>query len=712
MKGSNHTDSGEKYYNLGVVYQQRGESEKALRAYQRALEVGFSYANMYINIGVIYYQSGELNWAIQSYLKGIEIDPHNAAAYNNLGNPYSKQGRLNEAIKSYQKAIFLSPDCDKAYYNLGRLYQQQEDLRGAIQAYHKAIQLNPNYTKAYYNLGVAYCQQGVVGETVPLNNNRDELSNDTQNSEMESGPSDAISYYNQGIAHYQQRAWEDAISAFQRALRIDPNHPDVKLKLESVYFDQGVAHYQQGEFKEGIRAFEKVNNNTDTHNYLKIGYSKQGQLDHKNGRFREAIQAFQHILNMEPSSDESITAYNYLRQSYIAQGNIYYQRGRFREAIWAFQHVLDIQPKDVDACNYLKEVYITQGGIYYREDKLDEALQLFQSAVELSLDDWKIHNSLGEVLKDQGKLNEAIHAFQRAVELSPKDARLYSNLGNVFKEQNNLEEAFKAYHFALTYAMQRQKEILQEKEEDRQILRSELDDARQMQLSLLPQSSPEIEGLQISGKSIPANEVGGDFLDYLVYDDTSKITVAVGDVSGKGLRGAMNAVMASAALRLVCKHEVNTSAAMSEVNASLCENMEQDMNVTMVLAEFNTSKKQMKLTNAGQHAYPLLIRDGRVEPVKAKGLALGMIPTITYKSSMVDLESGDLLLFMTDGITEPCDAEGIMYGESGKLDEMLSRIPTEILIEEVVDTIINDVEDYTADEEQDDDITLVAVRVI
>ena len=308
-------------------------------------------------------------------------------------------------------------------------------------------------------------------------------------------------------------------------------------------------------------------------------------------------------------------------------------------------------------------------------------------------------------------MNEAIHAFQRSVELSPKDARLYSNLGNVFKEQNNLEEAFKAYHFALTYAMQRQKEILQEKEEDRQILRSELDDARQMQLSLLPQSSPEIEGLQISGKSIPANEVGGDFLDYLVYDDTSKITVAVGDVSGKGLRGAMNAVMASAALRLVCKHEVNTSAAMSEVNASLCENMEQDMNVTMVLAEFNTIKKQMKLTNAGQHAYPLLIRDGRVEPVKAKGLALGMIPTITYKSSMVDLESGDLLLFMTDGITEPCDAEGIMYGESGKLDEMLSRIPTGIPIEKVVDTIINDVEDYTADEEQDDDITLVAVRV-
>jgi len=100
-----------------------------------------------------------------------------------------------------------------------------------------------------------------------------------------------------------------------------------------------------------------------------------------------------------------------------------------------------------------------------------------------------------------------------------------------------------------------------------------------------------------------------------------------------------------------------------------------------------------------------------IEPVKAKGLALGMIPTIPYKSTMVDLESGDLLLLMTDGITELRNAKGIMYEESGRLAKVLSNIPAEMPIREVVDTITNDVEAYTADEEQDDDITLVAVRV-
>ena len=250
--------------------------------------------------------------------------------------------------------------------------------------------------------------------------------------------------------------------------------------------------------------------------------------------------------------------------------------------------------------------------------------------------------------------------------------------------------------------------ILEDKNEE---MEQELQDATQMQMSLLPKSAPEIGGFQIAGSSVATKEVGGDFFDYLIPEDDQQISIAVGDVSGKGLRGAMNAVMSSGILRLASKNESNVSAVMSEVNTSLCYNMEQDMNVTMVLAQFDHSKKQLTLTNAGQHAYPLLIRNDSIEPIKAKGLALGMIPAIPYKSTTVGLESGDLLLLMTDGITEPRNAEGVMYEESGRLAEVLSNMPAEMPMDELVDTIINDVEDYTAVEEQDDDITLVAVRV-
>ena len=92
---------------------------------------------------------------------------------------------------------------------------------------------------------------------------------------------------------------------------------------------------------------------------------------------------------------------------------------------------------------------------------------------------------------------------------------------------------------------------------------------------------------------------------------------------------------------------------------------------------------------AGQHTYLLLIRSGIFESIKAKGLALGMILSILYKSTTVDLKSGDLLLLMTDGITEPRNAEGVMHEESGWLNEVLSNIPADMPIEEAVDTIIN-----------------------
>ena len=173
--------------------------------------------------------------------------------------------------------------------------------------------------------------------------------------------------------------------------------------------------------------------------------------------------------------------------------------------------------------------------------------------------------------------------------------------------------------------------MLEQEQGTRLALDAELADANQMQMSLLPKSAPEIEGLQIAGSSVATKEVGGDFFDYLISEDNRQISIAVGDVSGKGLRGAMNAVMASGILRIYAEQENNTSSVMSSINKALCQSMEQDMNVTMVIARFYHAKKQMTLANAGQHAYPLLIRNNSIEPVKAKGMALGMIPNIPYK---------------------------------------------------------------------------------
>ena len=89
-----------------------------------------------------------------------------------------------------------------------------------------------------------------------------------------------------------------------------------------------------------------------------------------------------------------------------------------------------------------------------------------------------------------------------------------------------------------------------------------------------------------------------------------------------------------------------------------------------------------------------------------------MIPSVPYKSLTLELQSGDLLLLMTDGITEPRNAEGLMYEESGRFHEVISELSNKLSAEEVVESIIQDVINYMVDEEErDDDITLVAVKV-
>ena len=232
-----------------------------------------------------------------------------------------------------------------------------------------------------------------------------------------------------------------------------------------------------------------------------------------------------------------------------------------------------------------------------------------------------------------------------------------------------------------------------------------------MQVALLPKSAPVIPGLEIAGSSLPAKEVGGDFFDY--FEKDKKLLIAVGDVSGKGLKAAMNAVMASGILNLSTEYQDQVNLIMSDVNDSLYHSFERDINATAIIAQFDTEKKQMDLANAGQHALPLLKRNSSVAPILAKGFPLGMKTSISYKPITIQLQPGDLLLFMTDGITEPHNSAGLMYEESGRLHQLITQLKDDLTAEEIVETIIEDVIDFMEDDEkQNDDITLLAVKVV
>ena len=243
----------------------------------------------------------------------------------------------------------------------------------------------------------------------------------------------------------------------------------------------------------------------------------------------------------------------------------------------------------------------------------------------------------------------------------------------------------------------------------------EVQDARRVQMGLMPEVAPEIEGLEIAGKCLSANTVSGDFFDYLSGERSDEIAIVVGDVTGHGMQGAMNATLTDGVLQMAAEKadDLSPSALMTDVNNVLKPRMESGMNVTMVIGLINAKTKTLFLANAGHHAHPLILHDEAVRPLISKGMPLGMITGITYREVEFPLQSGDVLVFMTDGIIEVQDSDGTYYADSGLLEAAMAQFAASLSAEGMVDVILNDAMAFGGDSAQrDDDMTVVVVKVL
>ena len=256
---------------------------------------------------------------------------------------------------------------------------------------------------------------------------------------------------------------------------------------------------------------------------------------------------------------------------------------------------------------------------------------------------------------------------------------------------------------------------LSQKEQKR--LRQELDDARQMQTGLLPETAPSVPGFEIYGFSQPAREVGGDFYDYLTLD-ANLICIALADVSDKGLRAAMNAVMTNGMLYEAAKSEQSAAGArgrapllLNALNAGLCSRLQHLTNVAFALFILDPQTRTLTYANAGQ-PLPLVKRQEDVwEAELIGGLPLGSMADYAYEENTIELQSGDCVILYTDGISEAINEAEEIYGEQ-RLIEAIRQADMDISAEEMINRILQDVMAFIGRAEQYDDMTLVVVRCL
>lgn len=251
-------------------------------------------------------------------------------------------------------------------------------------------------------------------------------------------------------------------------------------------------------------------------------------------------------------------------------------------------------------------------------------------------------------------------------------------------------------------------ELRRRDEAEKQRLMGEMERAREVQMGLFPQSPPQIAGFDIWGVCHPANEVGGDFFSYL-HLDMGKSCLALGDVSGKGLKGAMNAAMAYGMLHAQTRTFSSAANMISELNAALSARFEETTFTTLSLGIIDTETREIQLCNAG-NPYPVLLRKGKASLLELSGMPLGIISEIEYDETILALMPGDVIVFYSDGISEATKSDEQMYGMDA-LKELMEKLPPDQDSHAIIEKILQDVREFVGDFPQSDDMTIIVLRV-
>lgn len=255
-----------------------------------------------------------------------------------------------------------------------------------------------------------------------------------------------------------------------------------------------------------------------------------------------------------------------------------------------------------------------------------------------------------------------------------------------------------------------QKTLLLEEQIVKKRYEEELNLAKTIQEGLLPNPIPPISGFDIAAVNVSSRQVGGDYFDILKLDDNGHL-LAIADVTGKGIPASLLMANLQSMLHALAPLDVSLEEATGRINDIIYENTPPDKFITFFWGKISSDGKTFKYTNAG-HNPPMVFKPGKKDPILLEdgGVILGAVPTmLPYSSAKYTLESGDTILFFTDGVTEAMNPDQSEEYEEQRLIDCVN-LHREKNAEGIMHEIIRDVNQFS-DNIQYDDITMIVLKV-
>ncbi len=241
-------------------------------------------------------------------------------------------------------------------------------------------------------------------------------------------------------------------------------------------------------------------------------------------------------------------------------------------------------------------------------------------------------------------------------------------------------------------------------------LSREMETARRIQLSLLPQAPPDLLGVRIGCRSVPAHFVGGDYYDFFRRNEYT-IDLVIADVSGHDLGASLIMVATRSMLRANIYKSGTARDALAVLNELLFDDLTRtELILTMFYAKYSIDTRLLTYANGG-HEPPLLYRCGaeKCSILDSDGMVLGVMKGASFEEKTIRLEEGDLVAFYTDGITEAIGPAGELFGRE-RLCRSVYRYRGEPP-EGIIDGVLADLAEFCGGASFADDVSMVVMKV-
>ena len=438
---------GQLHIVMAGIYAKAGQSEKALRMYDRAIELDRAQSEAYFSKGVLLVNLKRLEEAERAFEQGIERSKDSPIGYYYLGRIEIEAKQFDRAIRHLEQAIQINPHFEPAYMALAALYETQQDRTGAISVYRKYLQaINPQSKEMRHHLIRLFLQDKAYRDALNeldtlLREDPDDLDAQLRMGlvygELKEYPK-AIAQLTKilsarpaelrvrdylGLMYEELKEYNKAIEAYQANLKIQPTYADGHLHL-------GFLYYRLKQSAEAIPHLTEVvkQNPKQSDAYLLLGLTYL-----QSEQYALASQAFEEGIRYNPGNPDLL----------FNLGTVYDKLNRFDDVVRTMESALKLDPKHADTLNYLGYTYADRGM------KIPEAVELTQRAVSLKPDNGYYVDSLAWALFKMGRLEDAKSEITKAATLVKDDPVIYEHLGEIYLKQNLRIEAKEAWLHSL-----------------------------------------------------------------------------------------------------------------------------------------------------------------------------------------------------------------------------------------------------------------------